>query len=163
MSKYEREALMQCLEHIQTLNKWQLLTAILRTRDRLVHSHEGKRWAPAAETNTEFSWEDYALFILLSKATPSDLACELQTEDLANNYISIQIVSSVLFLSPRVPNYSHPENSLISQSLSFLIFLSLEDIFLKCHKKRKVSTEDCYWGRILIHTNFSDLFASLSD
>lgn len=28
--------------------------------------------------------------ILLSKATPSDLACELQTEDLANNYISIQ-------------------------------------------------------------------------
>lgn len=29
-------------------------------------------------------------FILLSKATPSDLACELQTEDLANNYISIQ-------------------------------------------------------------------------
>lgn len=74
MNKYEREALMQCLEHIQTLNKWQLLTAILRIRDQLKCSHEGKdEHLLMKHTQNSHGKTMSYFFILLSKATPSDL------------------------------------------------------------------------------------------
>lgn len=117
MSKYEREALMQCLEHIQPLNKWQLL---LQYSESETDHVKGKDKHLLMKQTQNSHRKTMSYFFILLKAMPLDLACELETEDLANNYISIQN-SEFLLLSPCVPNCSYPENSLIPQSLSFLI------------------------------------------
>ena len=66
--------------------------------------------------------------ILLSKATSLDSACELERENLANNYIFIQNCG-FLFLS-LVSLFAHIQIIHPDLSLSHFSFLSLEDIFL---------------------------------
>lgn len=91
-------------------------------------------------------------------------ACELERKNWINSFIFFQNCGFFLFLSP-VFLLVHIQRIHSDLNLSHFSFLSQENTFLIYYKKWWMSTEkeQSSWGGILIHKNFSDIFASLSD